>query len=100
MEGTSVYFGEGWQERFGQSLQTGIDPAHPKEFYELLKPKNLPGFIERDVQSFVVLGEARELIPVKLQPQESPWLAEVGVTLAPSILVPCLPADVLVTFNR
>jgi hypothetical protein len=96
----SVFCGVGWQERFGQSLQTGIDLAHPKECVGLLSPNSEPVFMERDGQPFVVLGEARELIPIKLQQQPSPWLDERGVTLAPSILAPAVPADAVVKIER
>lgn len=98
--GSSVFYGEGWQQRFSQSLETGIDLAHPKETYEFLKWNNAARFIERDGQSFLVLGEVRELVPIKLQPQQSLWSDERGLTLAPSILIPSLPADIFVTVDR
>jgi hypothetical protein len=97
---TSVFYGAGWQQRFGQSLKTGIDVAHPKEFYDSLAVDKSKWFIERNGQSFVVFSQARELVPIKLQPQASPWLDEVGVALAPSILIPCLTADMMVETDR
>ena len=97
---SSLFCGDGWQQRFGQARQTGIDLAHPKEFYDLLAREITQGFIERDGHSFVVLSEARELLPVKLESQASPWLDEVGVTLSPSILLPCLPADIRISLER
>ena len=66
----------------------------------MLEHENSKWFVERDGQSFVVLSEARELIPVKLESQVSLWSDEVGVTLAASILVPCLPADIRVVIER
>ena len=96
----SLFYGAGWQERFGQSVQTGVDLAHPQQCYAILANSEAKSFLERDGQSYVAIGEARELIPVKLQPQASPWLGELAVTLAPSILVPCLAEDAVVKIER
>jgi hypothetical protein len=96
----SVFYGTDWQQRFSQSLHTGIDPTHPQECLEILAPKSEPELLERDGRSYVALGEARELIPVKLEAHASPWLHERCHTLSPSILAPCLPVGAAVKVSR
>ncbi|MDX1930272.1 MAG: hypothetical protein SFV81_27345 [Pirellulaceae bacterium] len=96
----SVFCGTDWQQRFSQSVHTGIDPAHPQECLGILAPKSEPEFLERDGRSYVAVGEARELIPVKLEAHASPWLQKRCHTLSPSILAPCLPVGAAVKVER
>jgi len=54
--------------------------------------------VERDGKNYAVLstGNVSELIPVSLEERDTPWQKEIATTLAPSILVPSIPAGVLI----
>ncbi len=92
----NVHYKPGWQQRLSASIETGIDPACPDEFYLPILAKQDSMLIERDGKNFAVLavGNVRELIPVEPQQQETPWQETKALTLAPSLVMPQLSQGV------
>lgn len=101
VENQNSHCKEGWQQRFGSALDTGIDPASPEEFYLPIFAKQEAKQVERDGKQFAVLeiGLVRELIPIELEKQETPWQATKASSLAPSLTVPQLLQGVHVRWS-
>ncbi len=92
----NLHYKPGWQQRLSASIETGIDPAFPDEYYLTILAKQDAALIERDGKHFAVLavGNLRELIPVEPQRQETPWQETKALTLAPSLVLPQLSVGI------